>query len=252
MASNRQQRQSSNYTPPVQNDCTKFKTQLPTQYDVFATRAYSGRETSYQIDDSGHQATEMDIQVQHNRPVVLILGAYEPTIWKVKWESNTRIVGVIATGYHAQRVVGLPKAIPVLETSYKNSQCGYSYVSDDNAAEMNQLSQRILQRDIQAIVIAKNGQANIDNISADTQLSSSKERSMKDVIDPNAPLAGPAGIRDAVAKGLLRPATRADIDAWKAAYNRSAEYSYPTRCWRFLDHRVRAWTMCILIVLMWY
>ena len=227
VASNRQQRQSSNYTPPVQNDCTKFKTQLPTQYDVFATGAYSGRETSYQIDDSGHQATEMDIQVQHNRPVVLILGAYEPTIWKVKWESNTRIVGVIATGYHAQRVVGLPKAIPVLETSYKNSQCGYSYVSDDNAAEMNQLSQRILQRDIQAIVIAKNGQANIGNISADTQLSSSKERSMKDVIDQNAPLAGPAGIRDAVSKGLLRPATRADIDAWKAAYNKARNIHTP-------------------------
>lgn len=227
MASNRQQLQSSNYTPPVQNDCTKFKAQLPTQYDVFATGAYSGRETSYQIDGSDQQATEMDIQVQHNRPVVLILGAYKPTIWKIKWENNTKIVGVIATGYHAQRVVGLPKSIPVLETSYKNSKCGYSYVSDDNAAEMNQFSQRILQRDIQAIVIAKNGQANIGNITVNTQLSSSQERSIKDVIDPNAPLAGPAGIRDAVSKGLLRPATRADIDAWKAAYNKARNIHTP-------------------------
>ena len=227
VAAQRQQRQNSRYTPPIQNDCTKFKTQLPAQFDVFATGAYSGKETNYQIDDSGHQATEMDIQVQHNRPVVLILGAYEPTIWKLKWESDTKIVGVIATGYHAQRVIGLPKSIPVLESSYKNSQCGYSYVSDDNAAEMNQLSQRILQRDIQAVVIAQNGRANIGNISADTQLSSSQERSIKDVIDPNAPLAGPAGIQDAVSKGLLRPATRADIDAWKASYNKARSIHTP-------------------------
>ncbi len=227
VASHRSERQTSNYIPPVQNDCTKFKEQLPSQYDVFAAGAYSGRETNYQIDDSGHQANEMDIQVQHERPVVLILGAYEPTIWKIKWENNTKIVGVIATGYHAQRVIGLPKSIPVMESSYKNSQCGHSYVSDDNAAEMNQLSQRILQRDIQAVVIAKNGQANIGNITSDMQLSSSQERSMKDVIDPKAPLAGPAGIRDAVEKGLLRPATRADIEAWKASYNKARNIHTP-------------------------
>ena len=92
---------------------------------------------------------------------------------------------------------------------------------------MNQLSQRILQRDIQAVVIAQNGRANIGNISADTQLSSSQERSIKDVIDPNAPLAGPAGIQDAVSKGLLRPATRADIDAWKASYNKARNIHTP-------------------------
>ena len=217
----------STHTPPIENDCTKFKTKLPQQFDVFATGAYSGRESNYQIDNSGHQANEMDIQVQHTRPILLILGAYEPTIWNIKWEANTHIVGVIATGYHTQKVIGLPKSIPVLETTSENSQCGYSYVSSDNASEINQLSQKILQRDIQAVVIAQNGRATIGNINSNAQLQFSQDRTMKDVIDRNAPLAGQAGIQDAIAKGLLRPATRADIDAWKAANNRAKNIHTP-------------------------
>ena len=32
--------------------------------------------------------------------------------------------------------------------------------------------------------------------------------------DKTAPLAGPAGLEDAIRKGLLRKATDADVDAW--------------------------------------
>ncbi|KXO78260.1 hypothetical protein [Acinetobacter venetianus] len=212
---------------PVETECTKFKAKLPQDFDIYATGAYSGRKSNYQIDDSGHQATEMDIHVQHDRPVVLLLGAYEPSIWKIKWDAQTKIVGVIATGYHKQQVLGLPKSVPILETAYKNSQCGYAYISEDKATEVNQLAQKILQKDIKAIVLAKNGQANIGNISSINALQSSNDRTINDVIDKNAPLAGEAGIRDAVAKGLLRPATRTDIDAWKAAHNKANNIHTP-------------------------
>jgi hypothetical protein len=36
------------------------------------------------------------------------------------------------------------------------------------------------------------------------------------LVDAKAPLAGHAGLHHAVAKGLLRPATEADVDAWMA------------------------------------
>ncbi len=214
-------RQRTRYTPSMGNECSKFKEKLPQQFDIVAVGAYSGRKSNYQIDNSGHQAHLMEIQVQHHRPVVLILGSYEPSIWNIQWESQTEIVGVVATGHYKQRVLGLPSSIPILETTTKNSQCGYSYVSDQNAAEMNQLSQKIMQRDIQTIVIARNGYATIGNMSTTTALQSSKEKTLEDIIDKNAALAGPAGLQDAVAKGLLRPATRADIQAWKTAYNKA-------------------------------
>ncbi|MCH7335291.1 hypothetical protein [Acinetobacter sp. NIPH 2699] len=212
---------------PIETECTKFKARLPQDFDVYATGAYSGRKSNYQIDDSGHQATEMDIQVQHDRPIVLILGAYEPTIWKLKWEDQTKIVGVIATGYYKQQVLGLPRSIPILETTSQNSQCGYAYVSDRNATQVNQLAQKVVQKDIKAIVLAQNGQANIGNIRSISALRSSNDRTLDDVIDKNAPLAGEAGIRDAVAKGLLRPANKADINGWKAAYNKANNIHTP-------------------------
>lgn len=223
----RQYDHRSTHTPPVETECGKFKAKLPQDFDVFATGAYSGRDSRYQIDDSGHQANEMDIYVQHNRPTVLILGAYEPTIWNLKWEANTHIVGVIATGYHAQRVLGLPNSVPVLETTAHNSQCGYSYVSNENAATLNQLSQKILQKDIKTVVVAQNGRANIGNIGLISALKSSNDKTINDIIDKSAPLAGQAGIDDAVAKGLLRQATRADIQAWKAAYNKANNIHTP-------------------------
>lgn len=227
VSTTRQQYQGSPHTPPIENECSKFKAKLPQDFDVFATGAYSGRDSRYQIDDSGHQANEMDIYVQHHRPTVLILGAYEPTIWNLKWETNTHIVGVVATGYHAQRVLGLPNLVPVLETTSENSQCGYSYVSNENASALNQLSQKIMQKDIKTVILAQNGRANIGNIGLISALKSSNDKTINDIIDKNAPLAGQAGINDAVAKGLLRPANKADIQTWKAAYNRANNIHTP-------------------------
>ena len=73
-----------------------------------AAGSYSGRLVPFQIDQSGHQATQFDIGVHADKPVALLLSAYAPTIWSLGWTQNTRIVAVFATGYHCQAVAGLP------------------------------------------------------------------------------------------------------------------------------------------------
>jgi len=39
---------------------------------------------------------------QRGTPVVLMLGAYEPTVWNIGWTQGTQIVAVMASGYTAR------------------------------------------------------------------------------------------------------------------------------------------------------
>lgn len=58
-----------------------------------------GRELSFQIDQSGHQATQFDITVNSpEQPVALILGAYEPTVWNIGWKSGHEDRGGVCLG----------------------------------------------------------------------------------------------------------------------------------------------------------
>ena len=88
--------------------CEFRNLQLPTEVSVFATGSYAGRKLDWQIDQSGHSATQIDVAVNHpNQPVVLILGAYEPTIWNIGWSKGTTILAVLVSGYHRQALAGL-------------------------------------------------------------------------------------------------------------------------------------------------
>ena len=218
----------NNFIPPIVNECTKFQEKLKqNQFEVFAAGAYSGQSSEYQIDNSGHQAHWMDVAVANTKPVVLILGAYEPSIWRIKWEPNTVIEGVVLTGYHNQKILGLPKSVPVLTTTSQKNECGANYVSSENAGAVNQLSKTILKQNVKSLVIAKNGQALIGNITAQTPLTMSSDTTLEQIIDKNMPLAGKKGIEQAVKKGLLRPALPADLKQWQQAYDKANNIHRP-------------------------
>lgn len=57
------------------------------------------------------------------KPVVLVLMAYEPVIWKIDAEANSNIRKVILGGYHAQDVAGLSDTVPVVAHTDQNSTC---------------------------------------------------------------------------------------------------------------------------------
>ena len=63
-------------TPP---DCKLRGFPRPDKFSIFAAGAYSGRDLGWQIDQSGHEATQIDVAVNHTGdPVVPTPGAYEP------------------------------------------------------------------------------------------------------------------------------------------------------------------------------
>lgn len=193
---------------------------LPEDYAVLAAGNYSGRPLHWQIDQSGHQATRMDIRVHRpDKPVMLLLGAYEPTVWNVAWSPGTRIAGVLASGYHRQAIAGLEPGVPVLVSSYDNRHpCGYFYVATDELKKVNDAARRIFLRNVDMVYFAREGVATLGEGDLSRVVwQSSKAVTPESFRDPGAPLAGEAGLLEAVRTGQLRRATPADAEAWGRA-----------------------------------
>jgi hypothetical protein len=200
--------------------CAFPELNLPSDFAVFAAGAYSGRKISFQIDQSGHEGTQIDVALNSpNKPVVLMLGAYEPTIWNIGWSKKTKILAVMVSGYHRQAVAGLEKSVPLLNSTYSNQgPCGYFYIDNDTLAGLNPFAKRMFGRPVEMVFPAEKGRVIVGEPLQDgTNLFTSSEITPASYYDKDAPIAGPAGLEDAVRKGLLRKATAADADAWADA-----------------------------------
>lgn len=198
---------------------------LPTDFAVLAAGDYTGRTVGFQIDQSGHEATRIDVSVNMpGKPVVLMLGAYEPTIWNVAWTRETKILAALVGGYHRQAVAGLDKSTPLLVSTFDNKgPCGYFYITPRDLDSLNPLSKRMFGRPVDMVYPAKEGAVIVgDPLPQGVKLVASRDTLPESFRDNAAPLAGAMGLADAVRKGLIRKATAADADAWVEAAMRSA------------------------------
>ncbi len=199
---------------------------LPPDAAVFAAGAYAGRPISFQIDQSGSASTQIDVAVNSpKKPIALILGAYAPTIWNISRTEETIIMAVLVGGYHRQVVAGLEKGAPLLVSTYDNKgPCGGFYVETHTTLEqVSQLSSRVFGRSTDRIFHAENGKVVVgDPIPGNLKLIVSQDTTPESFYDKSAPVAGLAGIEDAIKKGFLRNATLADLDAWYAAIDQAA------------------------------
>lgn len=136
---------SETYGEPPNENCTFPELELPENFDVYATVAYTGQQLSRQIDQSGQQARQIDVVVNSpSQPVVLMLGAYDPAIWDIQWTEGTNIVGVLASGYHHQAIAGLPEETPLLTSTFDNKgECGYFYDGSGADSSLEHLSRRL-------------------------------------------------------------------------------------------------------------
>jgi hypothetical protein len=208
-----------------QSSCSFSAAQLPSDTIVVAAGAYGGRELSFQIDQSGHAARQFDVIVHSEKPVALLLGAYEPTIWSISWTKETRVVAVYATGYYRQAVAGLPKETPLIISSGRDAQCGRNFFSNEAGAEwVNPKSREVFVR--AASRLYSKDSYGLFNIVESTRPKSeritSPDTAVESFIDRSAPLASTAGLNDAVAKGIIRRLTGTDIEDVREHYRRLA------------------------------
>lgn len=225
-------------------DCAFSNFTVPTDLRIYAAGGYSGQRLGYAIDESGHEATGFDITVNSpSQRVALLLGAYEPSVWNISWSKGTQIVAVMISGYHHQAIAGLEESVPVLKSSYDDpGPCGYFYVSDTQSASVNPIARKLFQQPVDQMFPGySDGKILVgDSLSAGLELLTGT-RPPESPRDRYAVLSGQAAIDSAVAKGLLRPATPADADAWVVlgrantpkpvlykAYVVLAPFSYPS------------------------
>jgi len=202
---------------------------------VLAAGGLGGRPLDFQLDQSGHMATQIDVAVNYpDKPVALMLGASEPTIWNIGWTEGTNIIAVFASGYYSQKVAGLKANTPFLVSSSEdNGPCNtdgnvasFEYGNNTNigsAATEQKLSKILYARRISRIFSVPDGKGAVvigEPLSFGQQLITSDATPPKSFQDKNAPLAGEAGLSMAMKKGILRRATLKDAKKWIDALNR--------------------------------
>lgn len=205
---------------PGPSRCEFTGLRIPDNTQVYAAGSYAGRKLSYQIDQSGHEATQFDVVVNSpSKPVILLLGAYEPAIWNIGWTPGTNMIAALVSGYHRQAVAGLTKDVPILISTYDNKGvCGYFYVTEQGLEGLNPRSRKLFGRPVTQAFLAKDGAVVVgEPLSNDVKLVTSPQTPPESYLDKTAPMAGPAGLEDAVRRGLIRKATNADADAWVSA-----------------------------------
>ena len=204
--------------------CAFEELTLPDNAKVYAVATYGGAETGWQIDQSGHEATMVKVAANSpEAPVVLMLGAYEPTIWQIGWTEGTEILAVLASGYHGQAVNGLRPEVLVLVSSstetggpcrdfYSAVHPGFIKLINDNMSLelFGRSPVRITEAGKGTVVAGEPLQPNQKVVTAKVPVKEDFQR-------PDMPLAGEMGINEAVKKGQLRPATNYDRQKWQEA-----------------------------------
>jgi hypothetical protein len=97
---------------------------LPEDAEVHLVGSYKGpKRLRVPLGESGHGTTEIDVVVGRTQyPVILVLSAYDPVVWRVGYTSQSSIAGVLASGYHAQGVIGIPRDTPLRILSYEQTR----------------------------------------------------------------------------------------------------------------------------------
>lgn len=201
----------------LRGTCSFADVKFPEDYAIYAAGWYAGADLDVQIDQSGHQATRFDVIVNSpDKPVVLMLGAYEPSIWHIGWTGQTVILAAVVTGYHRQAVAGLPKDTPILiSTSENGSMCGSAYPDGRNQGEIDSISHKLFGKPSDATYLVGAGKAVLGKpLKTEEQVLTSTDVTIEEITDRKMPLAGPAGLKDLLKKGFLRLATQEDREEW--------------------------------------
>ncbi len=199
------------------NQC-KFDVKFSKNMIVLAGGNYRGRASNIQIDNSGHEATKFDVTVNYpKKSVALLLSAYEPSIWNIKWTKGTKIEAVYVSGNHRQIVLGVPNSTPIINSTYYNrGSCGSFNISSREIKKLDPISKKVFGRYVKIAYLAKkDGLITFGKpISKNQKLLTSADRKLSQFIDKSKPLAGQSGLKELAKQGYIRVSTKDDINKW--------------------------------------
>lgn len=80
----------------------------------------------YEGEPQADQSAEKEVIVNvsdSSRPVVLVLTAYDKTLWRLNLKEGINLARLILAGYHTQRVTGIPLHSTIETYTYDPSPC---------------------------------------------------------------------------------------------------------------------------------
>tara|TARA_R110001592_G_scaffold3525_1_gene19705 strand:+ start:2763 stop:4430 length:1668 start_codon:yes stop_codon:yes gene_type:complete len=202
--------------------CKVENFKAPENLVVYAAGGYKGRDIEFQI-EANRKATQFDVVVNETKaPVALILGAYEPAIWNLRLTPGTKVLAIIAGGYHRQAIANISKKIPVTYSTYNNHEaCGLFYFNinePETLSKANEISELAFGRKVKKFFPPQNselGEIVIGSKGFDhTKLIYSKENSPEQHYLSTAPYSGKKGLEHALQSKLIRKATEEEVKRW--------------------------------------
>jgi len=208
-------------------DLCRFPNQtIPDNALVYAARIYRGAQTNQESARGEGRVGLIRLAVNSpERPLVLILGAYESTVWHIGWTEGTKILAVAASGHLPQTVTGLPKGTPVLTSPFPGEKYICPYFTDafdqEKSQNLDEFSQLVTGR----VPDTRFGQAESGRIlmgpliPADQPVYTAQKLNPAD-FDLNWPLK--SFLVSAVRREQIKPATAFEYIQWVEAKNASA------------------------------
>ncbi|MCX8476841.1 MAG: hypothetical protein MT490_13700 [Sphingomonas sp.] len=202
---------------------------------IIALGAYEGSQsTDLVIGGTPHETGVIAVTGSASGPpVVLILSAYEATIWDLRRFPHRRLRAILAYGYYDQAVAGVPGAIPVrFQSRGQTGACGRATYAYKGGRELERLAAAVMEATGRRIDDFQGGYGpssfDIDRRAAGapvTALDSGELRSAvairRDRVRPGA-----AGIAQLIAEGTIRPAAKTDLERLSAALTRTSPTGY--------------------------
>ncbi|OSM01372.1 hypothetical protein MAIT1_01310 [Magnetofaba australis IT-1] len=208
---------------PASNICVMSG--LPDEFQLVAAGVYSGGQPASKQLEKGGPVTRQVVVKAHlpDKPVVLALTAYDPVIWRIHRSPQTTIAGVIVSGYSAQSVEGVARDVPVRNVNgplNERSDCRRFYAyRTDQAESLNARLKTLTGRSMDHF---EPGGGSVRSIAlgqaeqvpeSDWIVGGTGEMPKSGANQAELP-AGMAGFEALAARGDLRLATQAEIDAW--------------------------------------
>lgn len=198
---------------------------------IVAFGAYEGaRKLGIRLGQAEHETTLISITGNgFGEDRILLLMAYEPTVWDFTNAPVERISAVIVSGYYDQAVSNLPASTPVVFSSVlaRRNICGglaYAYRGGPDLDEVVRNVETATGLTVESFDgIYSAHSAALGNALRHSNVDAPAEpgeirATVRVTVDPVAPRE--RGLRELVERRVIRPATAADIARWNRAATR--------------------------------
>jgi hypothetical protein len=197
---------------------------IPEGAEVHMVGRYKGVRHSKINLQSTHTTRAIDVVVNHDKPVFLVLSAYDPVVWHLSYTKGTNIVGVMVGGYHKQLVLGVPEGVKVTYGVYEDKGPCRVFRTTKAGGQLTTAARMIQNVTGKPLLTFNDKFENSRYIIGSSDFSEDALiKASTDELKGNPAVSfkkvpeGQEGISYLLQKRHIRPATPQDIDSWVEA-----------------------------------